>query len=118
MKRTLLMIIALGVMLNGCLLVVDSDEHSRVDRWSQAEADRIRTGETQAGWIRDSFGAPDRVTTYEDGTELWRYRNERTRNSEISLFLLFDIDVERDRSDVLTLEISDGVVTDYWIESR
>ncbi|MEX1197380.1 MAG: hypothetical protein WEB57_05920 [Pseudohongiellaceae bacterium] len=118
MIRSLLTITLAGLMMTGCLFVVDSKERSHGEQWSRAEADRIERGATSAGWIRASFGEPDRRITYEDGTELWRYSNRRTRDSEVSLFLLFNIDIERDNTETLTLEIRDGVVTDHWVEKR
>lgn len=118
MTRNLLILTLTGLMMTGCLFMVDSKERSHGEQWTRAEVDRIENGETSAGWIRASFGDPDRRTTYEDGTELWRYSNRRTTDSEVSLFLLFNIDIERDHSDTLTLEITDGVVADHWVEKR
>lgn len=118
MIRTLLTTTLAALMMTGCLFVVDSKERSHGEQWTRVEADRIEHGETSAGWIRSSFGEPDRRTTYEDGSELWRYSNRTTRDSQFSLFLLFDIDLERDHTDTLTLEIRDGVVTDHWVEKR
>lgn len=118
MIRNLLTIALAGLLMTGCLFMVDSKERSHGEQWTRAEVDRIENGVTSAGWIRSSFGEPDRRTTYEDGTELWRYSNRSTTDSEISLFLLFNIDIERDHSDTLTLEVTDGVVTDHWVEKR
>ena len=78
----------------------------------------IDVGQTRADWIRTTFGAPDRITSYDDGTEVWRYRNSSTSESKIGLFLLFRINVERDSTETLALEIRQGVVTDYWLERR
>lgn len=94
------------------------EERNHGQQWSRAEADRIERGSTSASWVRANFGEPDRRITYEDGAELWRYSNRRTTDSQISLFLLFDIDVERDHTDTLTLEVRDGIVTDHWVEKR
>ncbi|MGM0632255.1 MAG: hypothetical protein ACQETO_03675 [Pseudomonadota bacterium] len=118
MIRTPMILLLTGLTLTGCLFVVDSKERHHGEQWSQHEADRIERGRTSASWIRENFGPPDRRVTYEDGTELWRYSNRRTTDSEVSLFLLFNIDIERDRTETLTLEIRDGVVTDHWVEQR
>lgn len=108
----------LCLSLMGCLFVVDSKQKSNQSQWSNQEVSRIETGQTRADWIRTSFGAPDRVSTYDDGTEVWRYRNNSKSESKIGLFLLFRINVERQSTETLALEIRNGVVTDYWVETR
>jgi hypothetical protein len=108
----------LSLSLMGCLFVVDSRQKGGPAQWSHQEVGRIETGQTRAEWIRTSFGAPDRVSTYDDGTEVWRYRNSATSESKIGLFLLFRINVERQSTETLALEIRNGVVTDYWVETR
>jgi hypothetical protein len=108
----------LSLSLMGCLFVVDSKQKAGVSQWSNQELNRIEVGQTRADWIRSSFGAPDRVSTYDDGTEVWRYRNSASSESKIGLFLLFRINVERESAETLALEIRDAVVSDYWVETR
>jgi hypothetical protein len=104
--------------MTGCLFVVDSRESIGDQQWNEGELDRVDVGSTRADWIRNNFGSPDRVSTYDNGREVWRYRNTSERESEIGLFLLFNINIERESAETLALEISDGVVTDYWVEKR
>jgi len=103
---------------SACLFVVDSKQTGGQSQWSNQEVNRIDVGETRADWIRSTFGAPDRISNYDDGTEVWRYRNSSTSESKIGLFLLFRINVERDSTETLALEIRQGVVSDYWVERR
>ncbi|MEX0740486.1 MAG: hypothetical protein WD071_14170 [Pseudohongiella sp.] len=107
-----------AALMTGCLFVVDSRESIGDQQWSEGELDRVEMGSTSAEWIRSNFGSPDRVSTYENGREVWRYRNTSESESEIGLFLIFKIDIERESAETLALEISDGVVTDYWVEKR
>lgn len=109
---------ALCVLMTGCLFVVDSKQRSGSQQWSNHEVDRIEVGRTSADWISRTFGPADRVSRYEDGTEVWRYRNRSTTESRVGLFLLFRVNVERDHTETLALEVRDGVVTDYWVERR
>lgn len=109
---------ALCIGMTGCLFVVDTKESTGSQQWTSHEVQRIEHGETSADWLLRSFGEPDRRVTYENGTELWRYSNRRTTDSEVSLFLLFDIDIERDHTETLAVEIRDGVVVDHWVEKR
>ena len=41
-----------------------------------------------------------------------------TEDTEVGLFLLFHIDVEREVRQDLSIEFSQGVVTDYWVKER
>ncbi|MDH7945124.1 hypothetical protein QGM61_14975 [Pseudohongiella sp. SYSU M77423] len=104
--------------LMGCLFVVDSKQSQSQTQWHSADRERLVTGETESEWIRQTFGSPDRVSRYDDGSEVWRYRNTQSSESEIGLFLLFHIDVEREETETLALEIKDGVVVDHWVERR
>lgn len=109
---------AMALLMTGCLFVVDSKQSSGREQWSSQEADRMVVGQTTGDWLRQTFGPPDRRSTYEDGTELWRYRNHSSTESRVGLFLLFRVNVERDHSETLTIELRDGVVSDYWVERR
>ena len=105
--------------LTGCLFTVDSDSHSQSASWSDKEVSRIERGRTSANWVRSSFGAPSRSTEFDDGSSLWHYSNKSKVETEVGLFLLFHIDVEKEVEQQLSIEIKDGVVRDYWVqESR
>lgn len=106
------------ISLMGCLFVVDSKQKAGRTQWYQSDLNQVVSGETDAAWIRDAFGEPERISRYDDGSEIWRYRNTSSSRSEIGLFLLFNIDVERDQEEVLALEINNGRVSDYWVEKR
>lgn len=104
------------LMMTGCLFTVDSDRHSQGARWSDQELAEMVRGQTSASWVRSSFGEPTRSTQFEDGSSLWHYSNRSKVETEVGLFLLFHIDVERDIEQRLSIEIHEGVVRDYWIE--
>lgn len=106
------------LMMTGCLFTVDSDRHSQSAQWSDQEVSRIVRGSTSASWVRSSFGEPTRSTQFEDGSALWHYSNKSKVETEVGLFLLFHIDVEKEVEQKLSIEISDGVVRDYWVEEN
>ena len=114
----LLAVTALCMSLMSCLFVVDSKQRSAKTQWQHEERSRLVAGQTSASWVRENFGVPDRVSSYDDGSEVWRYRNSSSSESRIGLFLLFRIDVEREETETLALEIRDDVVTDHWGERR
>ena len=113
-----LSILALCLTLTGCLLTVDSKEKSRSNQWSDADLTRIVIGKTDADWVRTAFGSARQKSTADNGTEIWRYENVQKSESEVGLFLIFHVDIEREDSEMLAIEFRDGVVTDYWTESR
>ena len=111
--------ILMGMLsMTGCLFTVDSDTHSQSARWSDQEVSRIVRGQTSANWVRSSFGEPTRSTEFDDGTALWHYSNRSKVETEVGLFLLFHIDVEKEVEQQLTIEIKDGVVRDYWMQEN
>ena len=112
----LLGVALLSMTLMGCLIVVDSKQTESRSQWHEEQRSRLVAGQTEAAWVRENFGEPDRVSRYEDGREAWRYRNASSSESRIGLFLLFKIDVERESTETLVLEIRDGIVTDHWVE--
>jgi hypothetical protein len=110
-------VLAMGMlMMTGCLFTVDSDRNISSARWSDHELESIVRGQTSATWVRDSFGEPSRSTEFEDGSMLWRYNNRSQVETEVGLFLLFHIDVEKQIEQQLNIEIKNGIVSDYWVE--
>lgn len=114
----IIVLVLVAASMTGCLFVVDSRQSIGDQQWSRGELDRVEIGRTQASWVRSNFGSPDRVSTYDDGLEVWRYRNTSESESKVGLFLLFRVNIERESAETLALEIRDGVVTDYWVEKR
>lgn len=112
------LMLTLGVLsMTGCLFTVDSDRHESISPWSEGQVARIERGITTSDWVRSSFGDPERITRHEDGSEVWRYSRSSTVETEIGLFLLFHLDMENEQQEQLHVEISDGRVTDYWMQS-
>lgn len=112
-----LIILSLSLTLTGCLLTVDSREKSAHSQWTRADVSRIEIGKTDADWVRTAFGSDRRQSSTSDGTEIWRYENVNRTESEVGLFLLFHVDVEKEESETLAIEMRDSIVADYWIES-
>ena len=106
------------LMMTGCLFTVDSDHRSDAASWNEHDVARIVRGQTSESWVRTSFGEPMRTTVFEDGTQVWHYTNTAEEDTEVGLFLLFHIDVEREVRQDLSIEFSQGVVTDYWVKER
>ncbi len=115
MKKIAVMLV-MSLVLTGCLLTVDSDSRNLQSVWSEADVARIELGATEAAWVGSTFGDPVTKLSYADGTEIWKYRNRSEKDTEVGLFLIFSVDVEEERTETLSVEFTDGVVTNYWIE--
>lgn len=117
MKKIAVMLF-MSLLLTGCLLTVDSDSRNLASVWSEADVARIELGTTEAIWVSSTFGDPVTKLSYADGTEIWKYRNRSEKDTEVGLFLIFSVDVEEERTETLSVEFTDGVVTNYWIEEE
>lgn len=112
----LTVILGMSLLLTGCLLTVDSDSRNLQSVWSEADVARVQLGNSDTSWVRSTFGDPITKLSYADGTEIWKYRNRSEKDTEVGLFLIFSVDVEEERTETLSIEFTDGVVTNYWIE--
>lgn len=116
LKLTLISILCLS--MTACLVTVESDERARTTQWTEYDTDRLIIGETSQAWVQEVFGAPRQQSTYPDGSQVWRYENSSNRETEVGIFLLFHVDVDKEKTDVLAIEMHDGTVSDFWIETR
>ena len=113
-KKSLLL--AMLLTLTGCLVTVDSDSRQIQTVWNEGDVQRLQIGSSDQDWVRTSFGDPSSKLSYADGTEIWKYRNRSEKDTEVGVFLVFSVDVEEERTETLSIEFSDGVVSNYWIE--
>jgi hypothetical protein len=97
-------------------VTVESGSESIETVWSDGDVSRLQLGRSDEDWVRSSFGDPVTKLNYADGTEIWKYRNVREKDTEVGVFLIFSFDVEEERIETLSIEFSEGVVTNYWIE--
>lgn len=113
-KKALLLVMAIG--LTGCLVTIDSDSRALQTVWNEADVTRMQVGLSNQDWVSTSFGSPTSKLSYADGTEIWKYRNRSEKDTEVGLFLVFSVDIEEERTETLSIEFTDGLVTNYWIE--
>ena len=102
--------------LMGCLFVLDSKQSAGKTQWHDEARAQLVSGQTSASWVRETLGPPDRSSARDDGSEVWRYVNSRSEETEIGMFLLFNIDVSSDEEETLVVVVRDGVVADHWVE--
>ena len=110
------LILLASIVLTGCLVTVDSDSRSLQKVWNEADVSRLQLGTSDKDWVSTSFGNPGSKLNYADGSEIWKYRNRSEKDTEVGLFLVFSVDIEEERTETLSIEFTNGVVTNYWIE--
>ncbi|MDP6098505.1 MAG: hypothetical protein QGG67_21425 [Gammaproteobacteria bacterium] len=114
MRKALLLVMA--VVLTGCLVTVDSDSRQLQTVWNEADATRLQLGISNEEWVITTFGDPISRLAYADGTEIWKYRNRSEKDMEVGVFLIFSVDIEEERTETLSIQFTEGLVTNYWIE--
>ncbi len=113
-KKVLLL--AISLVLAGCLVTVDSDSRPLQSSWNEGDLARLELGSSDQNWVANTFGSPISKLSYADGTEIWKYRNRSEKDTEVGLFLVFSVDVEEERTETLSVEFENGVVINYWVE--
>ena len=114
--KTIPVLLLACVMLTGCLVTVDSDSRSLQQVWNEGDVARLEIGHSDMDFVRTSFGEPVSRLSYADGTEIWKYRNRSEKDTEVGLFLIFNVDVEEERTETLSIEFESGVVSNFWVE--
>lgn len=102
------------MLLTGCVLNVESDRRTRGDTWREDDVAEIRRGVTTSDWVLSAFGEPGRRVSNDRGSEIWRYTYRDRKQTEVGLIFLLHFDVADERHHELNIEISDGVVQDFW----
>ncbi len=113
-RNTLVAVLALG--LTGCLVTVDSDSRALRTVWSEGDVSRLEVGRSDENFVSTTFGEPISRLTYADGTAIWKYRNRSEKDTEVGVFLIFSVDVEEERTETLSIEFVDGIVSNYWVD--
>jgi hypothetical protein len=114
LKNALFLVMSFS--LAGCLLTIESDGRMMSTTWDEADVTRLQIGQSDTDWVKVTFGDPTSILTYADGKEVWKYRNHAEKNVEVGLFLVFSVDIEKERIETLSIEFAQAIVTDYWIE--
>ena len=120
MRRMLLTVVVVAFTLGstGCLVTSSSSVEEMGTRVSDASLNQIVLGETTEAWILATLGEPE-VRTNVDGVEgvsVLRYDYTVSRRSGGTVFLLFGGKSNSTRTTRTFFEITDGVVSRYWVE--
>lgn len=109
--------VATALALGGCVFVVESDSHYRYGRLhGSASLDAIEPGVTTRAWVVENLGQPSSTYLNEAGNEVLRYLTVREQDTEVTFFLLFDIEVSEEEVKTLHIEIEEDWVKSFWLE--
>ena len=109
--------VVLTAALGGCVFAVQSDTHWTHGRQAMEALATVQSGVTSRAWIIHNLGRPDSAYANEAGNEVLRYIARHEEEVEISLLFLFSIDASDDEVYTVHVEIENGIVKGYWIES-
>ena len=115
-KYALMAVLALA--LSACLVTVDSDSRALRTVWSEGDVARLEVGRSDEQFVRSTFGEPVSRLSYADGSQVWKYRNRSEKDTEVGVFLVFSVDVEEERTETLSIEFENGIVSNYWIDEQ
>ena len=108
----------LALVLSACLVTVDSDSRALRTVWSEGDVARLEVGQSDEQFVRSTFGEPVSRLSYADGSQVWKYRNRSEKDTEVGVFLVFSVDVEEERTETLSIEFENGIVSNYWIDEQ
>jgi hypothetical protein len=118
-RRSIGVLILVGILpLTGCL--VYSSDVSYGDKGkplSDHTLHQIECGQTTRDWVIATFGEPSQQRTTKDGLEVLEYRYSRKKDNNFVLLPFVIINDEGEDKQTVFIEISDGVVKNYWQET-
>ncbi len=115
-RYTVIVLTLLLLALGGCVFVVDSDSRYRYGRLhGGASLDAIEPGLTTRVWVMENLGQPSSTYVNDAGNEVLRYLTVHEQDTEVTFFLLFDIDVSEEEVKTLHIEIEEDWVKSFWL---
>ena len=116
--RNALAVTLVAAGASGCLLSIESDSRWGHGGVTMASLDTVHSGVTTRQWIIEHLGNPDSSTVNADGNEVLRYVARRKTDADVTLFLLFSIDVSDEEIYTVHIEIEDDVVRARWVAEQ
>jgi len=101
---------------SGCLIVRGSSVDEAGTKISSPTLSQIQTGETTEAWLVATVGEPTRRSAVNEHISILRYDHTVTMQKGGAVFLLFAGGDQTEQTTSTIFEVTDGVVTRYWIE--
>ena len=110
--------VAFAVMTTGCLVVTGSAYHESGVKVTQNTLDRIELGATTEAWVIATLGEPTERTEVKGQPDvaILRYEHRTTEHSGGTVLFIFAGAKDESHTSTAYIEVTDGIVTDYWTE--
>lgn len=106
--------------LPGCIVMGGKSTEETGVRVSASTMDQIVVGETSGAWVLATLGEPtERTCVNPDASpkvEVYRYDHTVTKSDGTVVFLLFAGGSSETSRRTAYFEVTDGVVSKYWVE--
>lgn len=123
MNRIMRIITVLGatafvMAASGCLVVSGNSTYETGTAITQSTLQRIEVGQTTEQWILATLGQPsDRIKIEgQPDMQILKYQHTIHESSGGTVLFLFAGHEDKTRKSVVFIEITDGIVSDYWTE--
>ena len=110
--------VAFAITTTGCLVVTGSSYHESGVKVTPTTLDRIELGTTTEAWVIAALGEPTERTEVEGQPDvaILRYEHRTTEHSGGTVLFLFAGGKDESHTSTAYIEVTNGVVTDYWTE--
>ncbi len=110
--------VALVVMTTGCLVVTGSSYHESGVKVTPNTLDRVELGSSTEAWVIATLGEPTERTEVkgQPNVAILRYEHRTTEHSGGTVLFIFAGGKDESHTSTAYIEVTDGIVTDYWTE--
>ncbi len=110
--------VAFAIMTPGCLVVTGSSYHESGVKVTLTTLDRLEVGSTTEAWVIATLGEPTARTEVEGqpNVAILRYEQRTTEHSGGTVLFLFAGGKDESHTSTAYIEVTDGIVTDFWTE--
>ena len=103
---------------SGCLVVSGSSTYESGVKITPTTLERIEVGQTTEAWVIATLGEPSERNEVEDqpNVQIFKYEHTIHESSGNAVLFIFAGGKDKSHKSVVYIEITDGVVSDYWTE--
>ena len=104
---------------SGCLVVSGNSVEESGVRVSESTLGQIEVGTTTEAWLLASLGEPTDISDVagHEGVKIYKYKHVVRKAKGGAVFLIYAGGSTDEKQSVAYFEVTDGIVTRYWVES-
>ncbi|HWE93348.1 MAG TPA: outer membrane protein assembly factor BamE [Tepidisphaeraceae bacterium] len=106
-------VLLLTPLTAGCLVTAQSEQRQSGNYVADSTFAQVKPGKT-AGFVRATVGQPTKITSVEDGSEVWDYLYTERKESSGAVFLIFGGHDVKETGHHAFVELKNGIVTNAW----